>query len=257
MKLPPELRSRRKAIGEVYARNLGVDSVFLATSTIKEEFRQPSLERIYGDSNEVVNMENGIRYCFDITRLMFSKGNTPERARVCRMDMSGEKVLDMFAGIGYFTLPAAVHGKAQRVLAVEKNPVSHHYLQKNVKLNGCEKVVSTVLGDNREIEPGRDFDRVFMGYLIRTGDHVHQALRAISEKGGILHFHSNIERTAYRRLRGEEKITPGHLDPELGAVLSRYSDEHKLWLDTVRLVKVKSDAPSVYHVVFDLDFKKT
>jgi tRNA/tmRNA/rRNA uracil-C5-methylase (TrmA/RlmC/RlmD family) len=53
---------------------------------------------------------------------MFSAGNAPERHRVARFRCEGEVVVDMYAGIGYFTLPYLIHAGAQLVHACEWNP---------------------------------------------------------------------------------------------------------------------------------------
>lgn len=58
-------------------------------------------------------------------------------------------VVDMFAGIGYFTLPLAKHGGVKQLYAIEKNSESFAYLQANVALNKLEGVVTPLLGDNR------------------------------------------------------------------------------------------------------------
>jgi tRNA wybutosine-synthesizing protein 2 len=36
----------------------------------------------------------------------------------------------MFAGIGYFTIPIAVHSSPKKVISIELNPVSFGYLRK-------------------------------------------------------------------------------------------------------------------------------
>jgi tRNA wybutosine-synthesizing protein 2 len=257
LKLPEELLPLKARVGEVYARALGVGKVFRTTDVVSDEFRVPSVERLFGEDNEVVNIENGISYCFDITRLMFSKGNTPERARVCGMDMKGEKVLDMFAGIGYFTLPSAIHGKAEKVVAVEKNPVAFSYLQKNIALNRCQDRVETRLGDNRVLDFFPDFDRVFMGYMFNPQDHLPRALCAISAKGGLIHYHCNLKRRELLRLRQEETIRASELPEPISSALKELPGQEGLELVETRLFKVKSYAPCIYHVVLDLSFEKT
>ena len=62
-----------------------------------------------------------MRYGFDVTRVMFSSGNVSERGRIGEMDLSGEVVVDAFAGIGYYTLPMLVRGRARHVHACEMN----------------------------------------------------------------------------------------------------------------------------------------
>jgi tRNA G37 N-methylase Trm5 len=62
-----------------------------------------------GSNGWVEHKENGILYCLDITRCMFSSGNVTEKARMGRLQCARETVVDLFAGIGYYTLPLLVH----------------------------------------------------------------------------------------------------------------------------------------------------
>ena len=62
-----------------------------------------------GKNGWVEHRENGILYCLDVTRCMFSSGNGTEKARMGRLACCGEIVVDLFAGIGYCSLPLLVH----------------------------------------------------------------------------------------------------------------------------------------------------
>ncbi len=252
LRLSEGLLPYKEELGRCYAEYLGASTVFLTTAAISQEFRRPSVERIFGESSEVTTKENGVSYTFDITKLMYSKGNTPERARVCKMDMLGEKVLDMFAGIGYFCLPAAKCAGASQMVAVEKNPVSHGYLERNIVQNRLQGRVRAVLGDNRVVELDSDFNRVFMGYLQETWTFLPVALRALEQKGGVIHYHTNIKRRTFTRLRKNERIDLWELGDELRETLKELLPRSGLEFANAKLVKVKSYAPSVYHVVFDL-----
>ena len=256
LKIPDELEDYKNEIGKTYAQVLGVHSVFKVTSTIKDEFRRPSLERIYGTTKEVVNIENGVKYCFDVTKIMFSKGNTPERARICKIKMNDEKVLDLFAGIGYFSLPAAKWGGARKVIAVEKNPDAFYYLKKNIALNHLQDKVIPVFGDNRTVPLEKDFDRVFMGYLFRTEEFLPLALKSLSEKGGVVHFHTKLGREEYREKKAKKKLSIEDLSEKFKSVLMESLNSFGLVLLSARLFKVKSYAPGIYHVVFDLKLKR-
>ena len=93
----------------------GID-YFHFSGQIEGKFRQPKgLVHVWGDdSTEVIVSENKVRYKFDFTRIMFAKGNTHERALLPKKIKEGEVIIDMFAGIGYFTLGIAKTKKPQK-----------------------------------------------------------------------------------------------------------------------------------------------
>ncbi|XP_014067857.2 tRNA wybutosine-synthesizing protein 2 homolog [Salmo salar] len=63
---------------------------------------------------------------------MFSAGNITEKLRVASFNCSGETVVDLYAGIGYFTIPFLVHAGASHVHACEWNPDAVEALQRNL-----------------------------------------------------------------------------------------------------------------------------
>ena len=67
---------------------------------------------------------------------MFSSGNVTERKRMGSLACSGEIVVDLFAGIGYFTVPILAQSGASFLYACEWNPNSIECLKKNLDANG-------------------------------------------------------------------------------------------------------------------------
>ena len=127
--------------------------------------RKPIVEPIYGDKNETIHLENGIRYKLDVTKIMFSSGNIDERISMGEIVKEGEKIIDMFAGIGYFTLPMAVYGNPEVIHSIEINPVAFSYLKENIELNDVKNIVNPWLGNNQDFSKSDTADRVVMGYL--------------------------------------------------------------------------------------------
>jgi len=66
---------------------------------------------------------------------MFSRGNITEKIRVATLPCEGETVVDLFAGIGYFTLPYLIHAGAAFLHACEWNPHAAAALRINLREN--------------------------------------------------------------------------------------------------------------------------
>lgn len=77
--------------------------------------------------------ENGISFGFDITRVMFCSGNITERIRMSKQDCKNQVIVDLYCGIGYYTLPFLVYGGASHIHACEWNPNSILSLKENLK----------------------------------------------------------------------------------------------------------------------------
>jgi len=192
LRLRPELEELGERLGEAVKEFYRVRSVYLIKGVEGVE-RRPRLELLAGEPvTEILHREYGCVYRLDLTRLMFCLGNSFERLRVAGLTGRGEVVVDMFAGVGQFTVPIAVLGEPEKVYAVEINPIAHRYLLENIGLNEVEERVNAILGDCREVVPERlagVADRVIMGYFGGTIQALPAALSALKPEGGVIHFH--------------------------------------------------------------------
>lgn len=190
VRLPDGARPHFGAIGAAYLEEFRVATVLRRAGPVAGEHRIPDLETIAGDGTETEVQEHGIRYRFDAARILFARGNQSERRRAGEVTRPGETVVDLFAGIGYFTLPAAVNGRAAHVTACEENPVACAYLEANVRRNRVDSVVHVVPGDNRTAPlPRGGADRLFLGLLPSSVAWVPRALELARPDGAWLHVH--------------------------------------------------------------------
>ncbi|GGM59076.1 tRNA wybutosine-synthesizing protein 2 [Halarchaeum rubridurum] len=158
----------RAAVGEALLDLHGEAGTVLAREGVHGEAREPAVSVVAGSGDtETIHTEHGTKYALDLAEVMFAPGNQAERARMGEVVREHERVLDMFAGVGYFALPMARAGA--HVVAVERNPTAFRYLAENAQLNGVAERVECVLGDCRDYEATEAFDRVVMGYYDSLG----------------------------------------------------------------------------------------
>jgi tRNA wybutosine-synthesizing protein 2 len=192
---------------------------------------------------ETVHIENHIKFCFDVCKIMFSLGNNAERIQFSKIDAKGETIVDMFAGIGYFTLPLAKHSHCSKIIAIEKNPNSLYYLQKNCKLNQVEDIVEPILGDCRTV--GEQYighgDRISMGYLPTPLNFLSRAFSFLKNQGGIIHYHYLATKSEYQTLPID------HFKDALELFFNSKKEKTK-WSFLIKEIReIKSYAPKIFH----------
>lgn len=237
LRVPELLEPHGRAVGRAYAETLGCDSV-LHIERAEGELREPETRLLFGDEDtETLHREDGLVYHLDPSEVLFSPGNHHERHRLADAIEPGEHVVDLFAGIGYFSLPLARAGA--QVTACELNPTAADYLARNAEANGLADRIEVREGDCREVAPEGVADRVLMGYFPGTKRFLPAALEALEPEGGWIHYHTVTD------------------EPDFGGEAAREVLEHpatsgvELSIRTTR--RVKSVAPRRVHVALDLE----
>lgn len=256
----PEDSPDETTIGEALLDLHGEADTVLARDGIDGPERHPSRRVIAGEgTTETVHTEHGTQYAMDLADVMFSPGNEGERTRLgAAVRASGptpeppepglppddpaagtspsddpEHVFDMFAGIGYFTLPMARAGA--RVTAAEINPDSFRYLIENASLNDVTDRVTPYRADCRAVAPEVEADRVVMGHY-DAHEYLDAGLGAVRD-GGLVHYH---------------EVTPDSELPERPIDRLRAAAETQgRTVDADSPRKVKSYGEGVSHVVVD------
>jgi len=233
--LKEELESRKAEIGRALLSLYPRCKTVLLDRGITGKMRQPEREIIAGEGTETetVHKENGCLFKLDAMRIMYSQGNLAERKRMSKIGR-GETVVDMFAGIGYFSIPMAVASKPEKIFAVEINPVAFRYLKENIRLNEVGDIIEPVAGDCAVVTPSGIADRVIMGYL-DAYLYLEQGIRALLP-GGILHYHEAVPEAIERR----------PVDRIFGAA-EKQGRKAKI----IEMRRIKKYSPGVWHVVVD------
>ncbi|MFQ3283347.1 MAG: tRNA wybutosine-synthesizing protein 2 [Natronomonas sp.] len=222
----------RRAVGEALLEVHGDADTVLARGGVSGTRRDPAGEVVAGTGDtETVHVEHGIEYALDLSETMLSPGNKAERARMGEYVAPDERVFDMFAGIGYFSLPMARAGAS--VTATEIDPESHRRLVENASRNDVAAQLDAILGDCRSVETTAD--RVVMGYY-DAHEYLDSALDAVVS-GGVIHLH---------------EATPEALFPDrpIDRLRDAAAAAHRS-VDTLDVHRVKSHSAGVVHGVVD------
>jgi tRNA wybutosine-synthesizing protein 2 len=227
--LNPIAISYKEEIGEAYRKAFNVKTVLLK-GKIHGEYRIPDYEIIAGSDTKTIHKENSILYSLDLSKVMFSSGNIQERIRMSTLPHH-EKVVDMFAGIGYFTLPIAKFCHSH-VSAVEKNENAYNFLCENVVLNEVQHLVTLYRADCKNFEGKAD--RVIMGHP-DSHKYLDIAFRIVEK--GFIHYHEFTPEGKFERPR---------------ARLERAAEEAGAHISIQNMQKIKKYSPGVWHIVCDI-----
>lgn len=240
-----ELIKFKGIIGKEVLEMFGVRSVCLKTGEIKGEFREPQIEVISGSKNtETIIKENNCLYKFDVRKLMFAKGNVNERIRIAKLVKKNEVIVDMFAGLGYFSIPIGKLSKAKKLFSIELNPNAFNALEENIKINKI-KIIEAIHGDNKKVvenlaEEGIKADRILMGYLPPPVDFLPFAMKIV-KSGTILHYEDLI-RTDFKK---------EDIDKAMNCI-NNEAEKVGLRAKLLMAKKVKSYGPKKDHYVLDV-----
>lgn len=193
--------------------------------SFKGPTRIPDCELLAGTCGDVLHRENQMSFWLDPSAVMFAQGNREEKSRMQKMISCDEKVADMFAGIGYFSIPAALAGA--RVHSMELNPVAFAYLERNIAENGVKSRIIPECGDCRKLLSGT-YDRFIMGHFNSISMLPAALGHAVS--GSVLHVHSS-----------------GNTAPDIGDRISAAGFDA-----CIKSRRVKKTGPGQWHYVQDV-----
>jgi len=194
IKIPDILEHRAKEIAEAIMQvNRHVETVLNQVSPVSGDFRLRRLEWVLGKKKtETIHKEHGCLFKVDLEKCYFSPRLSFERARIARQVKPSEIVINMFAGVGCFSIIIAKKSKARRIYSIDINPYAIRYAKENIMLNQVEHIVKSIQGDAKNvIEEKMEgiADRVLMPLPEKAYEYVDFALKALKPEGGIIHYY--------------------------------------------------------------------
>ena len=195
VEIPPDLKSYQNLIGESILKiHKNVKTVLAKAGSISGVFRLREFTFIAGEKKtQTIHREFGCQFHVDVAKAYFSPRLSHEHMRVASLVQAGETVVDLFAGVGPFSVLISKRQLSVRVYAVDINPEALELLKANVRVNRVENRVFPILADARQItskELSGLSDRVIMNLPETSIGFVDAACRAIKLGGGIIHFYA-------------------------------------------------------------------
>ncbi|WEU40821.1 MAG: class I SAM-dependent methyltransferase family protein [Candidatus Odinarchaeum yellowstonii] len=211
IELKEELWADRFKIGAIIKENFTrIRGVFAKKGVVEGEFRVREIECIGGECNPVtIHVENGCKYHLDLTKVYFNNRLSSERRRVAEQVKPDENVIDMFAGVGPFTILIAKKGA--KVNAIDVNPDAVFYLKKNIVENKVEGNAVAYLGRAEEIVEyylTNKADRVIMNLPSASINYLNSACKSLKKRGGVVHlyFFSDVKELESKIKQTEEAV---------------------------------------------------
>ena len=245
VRIPDSLLSKKKIIGETLLNQVKiVKSVFYQSSDVEGNFRTRNLEIIAGENNtETEYKEFGCKFIVDVANAFFSPRLSTERERIAKLTQDGETMVNMFAGVGMFSIMTAKKKKCA-VYSIDLNPIASKLCEKNIVLNKLVGKIISINGDASRIiqEQLMDkSDRTLMLLPERSDEFLDSAINT-TKSGGIIHYYSHI-----------------HSDKKLEA--GKLSEKHYLKVTSVKSEIlgskiVRAVGPRYYQTVVDVKITK-
>ena len=245
VRIPDSLISKKQIIGKTLLEQVSTaNSVFYQSSPVEGDFRTRQLEVIAGeDKTQTEYRENGCRFIVDVEKAFFSPRLSTERERIAGLVKEGEVVVNMFGGVGMFSLLAA-KDTACTVYNIDINPVASQLCKENSQINKLKGEVISLNGDATKVIDEHltgKADRVLMLLPERSDEFLDSALNCLKDNG-IIHYYSHM-----------------HADKKQDA--PRLSEEHftsvnKTNAEIITSRNVRPVGPRFYQTVVDVKISK-
>lgn len=235
LEIPDNLEDKKQIIGDAALEFTKRRSVFMKKSAIKGTTRVRDLEFLSGiDDSVTIHKEHGARLKLDVREMYFSPRLATERKRVMESVSDGEKILDMFCGIGPFPIVIA-RNKNANITAVDINESAIRYLNENIRMNKLKGSIETYTGDIAVVSNAfkTKFDRIIMNLPGLAYTFLDLAVDLIEENGIINYYEfsdsydQGIKRLKNACLKKNKKV------------------------EIINTRKVKSTSPGEWHMAID------
>lgn len=195
VELPDEFRSHERTLAEgILAVNRNVRVVLAKTGAVSGKERIRPMRFLAGEERTTsLHREFGCRIRVDLAKAYFSPRLSHEHQRVAGLVKNGERVVDMFAGVGPFSIMIARILSDVQVDSIDANPEAVKLLKENIELNKLRGTVRVWQGDAEDVVRTHLVHvatRVIMNHPSGSSEFVPAACKALVPEGGVIHYYT-------------------------------------------------------------------
>jgi tRNA (guanine37-N1)-methyltransferase len=197
IEISSELKNYASLIGEAILKtHKNLRTVLAKTGAVSGTYRLREFEIIAGEQKTTtIHKEHECQYNVNVATAYFSPRLSHEHNRVASLVQKGETVVDLFAGVGPFSVLIAKKNAEVKVYAVDINHEAIELLKRNIRLNRVENHVTPIIGDAKQVVEERlsgVADRIIMNLPEKAIEFVDTACKAVKPDGGIIHYYAFI-----------------------------------------------------------------
>jgi tRNA (guanine37-N1)-methyltransferase len=247
IRIPDGLMAKKEVIAKAVLANVKTaKAVFAQVSAVKGDYRVRDLEFLAGENRTVTEYkEHACRFKVDVARTYFSPRLSTERLRIAKMVGGSETIVNMFAGVGTYSVVIARTSETCRVYSIDSNSAASKLDKVNAKLNKVDDRVISICGDATEVIKeqlvGRA-NRVLMPLPERAKEFIEPAVLALKQQG-VIHYFAHVKADSKKASK------------ELG--LADANDAFQKYdHDVMGVTVVREVGPRIYQIVADVSVRR-
>ncbi|MEM3832151.1 MAG: 50S ribosomal protein L11 methyltransferase [Thermoprotei archaeon] len=209
--------------------------------------RKRAVKWVAGEKRTVTfHKENDYILKIDIDKVFFTPRLHAEHLRIGRIVKPGERVFNMFSGVGAFSISIALYSKPEVVISTDINEYAARLTLENARINNVSSVIEVIRSDAGFLSEGfnNTFDRILMPLPLLAKEYFIQAVKALKKEGWV-HVYD-----MYRGRRKRDAIESAITDYKSLLKQLNFFDYY------INARSIGSIAPRSYRIAIDIFIKK-
>ncbi|MCW4052349.1 MAG: class I SAM-dependent methyltransferase family protein, partial [Candidatus Bathyarchaeota archaeon] len=123
IRIQEQLVRQSEEIAEALLQQKNINAVWRQSSPIHGKYRLRDLQWVAGEKKSItVHKEHGSLFKVDVEKCYFSPRLAFERIRIAKLVKDNEIIVNMYAGVGCYSITIAKHSETARIYSIDINP---------------------------------------------------------------------------------------------------------------------------------------